>query len=94
MYIGKIGTMAFVYILQSEKNNRYYIGSTNDIRRRLAEHLSGKTASLKHLLPVKLVFSQNVTSLGDARRIEIKLKKYKSRVILEKIIKDGTILGL
>lgn len=33
--------MAFLYILESETTGRFYIGSTNDLERRLAEHARG-----------------------------------------------------
>ena len=87
--------MAYVYVLQSVKNGRYYIGSSNDLERRLLEHNSGKTASIKYLLPVKLVFNKKCLSLQDARKLELKLKKLKSRSILDKIVRDGNIkMGL
>jgi len=83
--------MSFVYILQSDKNGKYYIGSTNDLERRLLEHNFRKTKSLKNLLPVKLIFKKELAQLIQARRIERKLKKMKSRSILERIIKDQEI---
>jgi len=70
----------YVYILQSEKTNRFYIGSTIDPIKRLKEHQSGKTKSLKRFLPVKLVFSQKYESLLIARKIELKLKKLKRKL--------------
>ena len=33
--------MYFVYILFSEKLDRYYVGTTGDVERRLFEHNSG-----------------------------------------------------
>ena len=83
--------MEYVYILQSEKNKRYYIGSTNNLKRRLLEHNSGQTKSLRNLLPVVLVFSKGYKERGKARKVEVHLKKFKSRVIIEKIITDGDI---
>jgi putative endonuclease len=92
MAIGKVaGKMEYVYILQSEKNNRYYVGSTNDLVRRLSEHNSGHTESLKNLLPVKLVFSKEYSVKGEAGRMERHLKKLKSRAILEKIVIEKEI---
>ncbi len=35
--------MYFVYILKSEKDATLYVGSTEDIKRRLAEHNNGKS---------------------------------------------------
>jgi predicted GIY-YIG superfamily endonuclease len=43
------------------------------------------------LLPVKLVFSQKYDDIKIARKIEIKIKRFKNRKIIEQIIKDGKI---
>ena len=88
MYIGKgrVINMYFVYILQSEKNGRYYIGSTNNLERRILEHNSGKTKSLKYLRPLKIVFKKDFKEEYEARQIENKLKKLKNRNIIERII--------
>lgn len=91
MVIGKVGAMFFLYILQSEKSGRYYIGCTNDLSRRLIEHNAGKTASLKNLRPLKLVFQQEYREASLARRMELRLKKLKSRVILDRIIRDQRV---
>jgi putative endonuclease len=79
-----------VYILLCA-NNRYYIGSTNDLERRFNEHNKGFVKATKYLLPVKFVFFQELSDLKQARGLELKLKKFKSRKIIEQIIKDGFI---
>ena len=87
--------MYFVYILQNEKNGRYYVGSTGDLNRRILEHNSGKTKSLKYLIPLKIVFKKEFNEKLKARQIEKKLKKLKSRKILEKIISEQKLnMGL
>lgn len=83
-----------VYILKSLRTDRYYIGSTNDLERRLAEHNSGKTRSLLGHLPVALVFSKDFASRKDALRIEKLLKAKKSRVIIDRIVQENKIRGL
>ncbi len=82
--------IGYVYILQCN-NGRYYVGSTSDIQRRFEEHSRGKNKATKNLLPVRLIFYQHFSSLGDARRIEYKLKSWKSRQIIEKIVASGYI---
>ena len=87
--------MNIVYILQNCKNNRYYIGSTNNLVRRLSEHNSGKTKSLKNLRPLILVFKKEFSTLSDARKIEQKLKKLKNRNIIDTIVKQQELkMGL
>jgi len=86
----RFNMMGYLYILRT-KNNHYYIGSTNNIERRFFEHISGKTKSLKHLLPIKIVFSKEYPSIQLARKIEYKLKKLKSRKIIDRIVEDQNI---
>ncbi len=83
--------MGIVYILKSLVNGRYYIGSTNNLRRRLFEHNHGKTKSISFTRPYELVFKQIYSSVLEARRVERKLKNFKSRRIIEKIIADRFI---
>jgi len=80
----------YLYILKSLKNQRFYIGSTDNLERRMYEHNSGfeKNKFTKNNRPFELVFSQEYKSLKIARKIEYKLKSFKSRKIIEEIIKD------
>jgi len=80
----------YLYILKSEKHKRYYVGSSDDPERRLVtQHNNGFVKSTKSGIPWIIVFKQKYDSLANARKIEFKLKKYHSRVIIEKIINDG-----
>ena len=83
--------MAFVYILKSLKNNRYYIGSTINLANRLKEHNSGQSKYTKYNLPFKLVFNKKYETISEARKIESILKSYKSKKIIDKIVKEQTI---
>jgi len=75
-----------IYILQSRKNNRYYIGSTENIERRLNEHNEGRVKATRYLQPLELKFFHPFEKIREARQIEYKLKKLKNRKIIEKII--------
>ena len=77
-----------------KKSGKYYIGSTNNIERRLMEHNSGKTKSLKYLKPLRVVFKKGFSERLEAIKIEKKLKKLKSRKIVEKIVKDQRLILL
>jgi putative endonuclease len=80
----------YVYILKS-LDQRFYIGSTNNLERRLAQHHSGHTHSTKRMFGLVPVFKQEYGSLLQARKIESKLKKLKRHDYIEKIIQDGFI---
>lgn len=77
-----------VYVLESAKNHRYYIGSTDNLSRRLKEHNSGKVFSTSKIKPLFLKAFIQCNNLTEARSSEYRLKKYKRRDILEKVIKD------
>ncbi|MGI9118038.1 MAG: GIY-YIG nuclease family protein [Minisyncoccia bacterium] len=79
-----------VYILETSVG-KYYIGSTDNLKRRLEQHKTGHTHSTKRMGKIKLIFSQVYESLIDARSVELKLKKLKRKDYLEKIIKEGYI---
>ena len=82
--------MAWVYILKT-KSGKFYVGSTSDLSRRLAQHVSGHTPTTKRL-PIKgLVLKQEYKTLKDARAIEAKIKKLKRKDYIEKMVKDGYI---
>ena len=79
-----------MYILSNEAG-RYYIGSTNDLGRRLHEHSRGDTQTTRQQKIDCLVFKQEFKTLIEARRVEGWLKKLKRKDYVEKIIKDGYI---
>ena len=83
--------MGFVYILESEKTGRFYIGSSQNFERRYKEHLSGQVKSTKALLPLKVVLLQSFPDINTAKRVELRLKNFKRRDFIKKIVQDGKI---
>ena len=83
--------MAVVYILKSVSDGRFYVGSTKDLKQRLRHHHGGFTSSTKRFGIVTLVFSQEFPSLKEARLIEKKLKKFKRKDYIDKIVREGEI---
>ena len=45
----------YVYILQSQKDKKYYIGETADVLSRLLFHNAGKQRSTRYRIPVVIV---------------------------------------
>jgi putative endonuclease len=68
--------MWYVYILQSTKNNKLYIGITSDLRRRFDEHNKGQGGYYtERNRPYKLIFYEAFLEKEDATGQE---KFYKS----------------
>ena len=66
--------MFFVYVLKSKKDGNMYIGSTNDLERRLDEHNKGRVFSTKSRTPFEVVYYEAYKSEQDARLRESRLK--------------------
>ena len=66
--------MYYVYVLISEKDGKLYTGSTDDLRRRIAEHSAGYSKSTMHRRPLKLIYYEACLLESDARRREHYLK--------------------
>jgi putative endonuclease len=59
-----------VYVLQSLKDNRTYIGSTDNFERRFKQHNSCQVKSTRHRIPFKILFIEEFQTLAEARKRE------------------------
>jgi putative endonuclease len=75
-----------IYILLSEKTNRYYVGQTIDVAARLAYHNANYSLALKNRGPWKLVYSEEYATRADAVRRERQIKSWKDRRMIEKLL--------
>ena len=66
--------MYYVYILISEKDNKFYTGFTDDLKRRIKEHNTGKVSSTAKRRPLKLVYYESCLHQKDALHREKYLK--------------------
>ena len=78
----------YTYILLSERDSKFYIGYTDDLKRRVKEHNSGKIEATKDRLPFKLVYFEACLSKKDATRRELALKSGFGRDYLKRRLKD------
>ena len=86
--------MYFIYIIYSKKLDRYYVGTTDGVLKRLCEHNSrfyNESFTVKGI-PWELSLSFECESSQKAYGLEKFLKRMKSRVFLEKVIVDSNIL--
>ncbi|MBN1373924.1 GIY-YIG nuclease family protein [Candidatus Dojkabacteria bacterium] len=79
-----------IYIIKDIKN-RIYVGSTDDIKRRLSEHNRGKSKYTKNGTEWKLVYFKKCKDLKGARSLEQKIKK--SRIARDSFYVEAGIIS-
>ena len=77
--------MFIVYILKSLKDNKRYIGFTEDIERRIQEHNNGLVKSTKNRRPFALIHSESFEVKQEALNKEKFYKTGKGREFLKKL---------
>lgn len=78
----------YTYTLYSKKLDKFYIGSTNDLKRRIKEHKSEKVHTTIRMKDWKLVYYEACLSKKDAQDRERQLKTGFGRGYLRKRLKD------
>ena len=76
------------YSITKNGKRRYYIGSTNNIKRRLKEHNKNQTSSLKNRGPFKLIYRETYLTRKEAAKREYKIKSYKGGMAFKKLISE------
>jgi putative endonuclease len=80
----------FVYILASRRNGTLYVGVTNDLARRIAEHKAKLVPGFTRKYGVdKLVHVDAFSSVLEARSYERALKRWKRSWKIDLIEKDN-----
>ncbi len=78
--------MYWVYIIQSEKTKKFYIGYTNNLESRLKQHNEGKNKWTKNKGPWKIVYTEKFKTKSEAIKREKFLKRQKNREFYERLI--------
>ena len=78
--------MWYVYIIRSALDKKLYIGSTNDVSRRLNEHNSGKVYSTRNRTPLSLEAYFAVKDKTKAIELEKYLKTGSGKALVNKRI--------
>ena len=84
--------MFTMYIIQSLKSGMYYIGSTDDLGKRLVKHNKGYSRYTKGKGPFKLVYREEFLSRSEAKKREYNIKSFKSRAAIERLISNGSVV--
>jgi len=64
----------YTYILRSQHFQRYYVGSTQAVEKRLQEHNSGKSNSTRAGVPWELIYTKGFETRSEAMMHERKIK--------------------
>jgi len=77
--------MKYVYMLQSESSpDRHYVGSTIDLKKRLADHNSGNSPHTKKFVPWKIKSYIAFSDHGKAEKFEAYLKTASGRSFVKR----------
>ncbi len=87
--------MYYIYILYSPSVDKYYVGHTDNVKRRVVEHNeSDRITYTSKSRPwiLKAVFKCS-EDRGKTMKLEHYIKKLKNRKIIEKLIDGGVMSG-
>lgn len=81
--------MYFIYVLQSLKDQRTYVGYTDNVEKRLTKHNKGYVRSTKHRIPLRLLFTEVFLTSKEAKKRELYWKSGAGRRKLKEYFKSS-----
>ncbi|SFB49372.1 GIY-YIG nuclease family protein [Algoriphagus aquimarinus] len=78
--------MFYAYVLKSEKHGYFYKGHCQHLEKRLAQHNSGMTISIRPYIPFKIVYFEEFESESEALQREKYFKTSSGRKFLKKMM--------
>ena len=78
----------YTYVLLSCKDNKFYIGSTSNLKERFIRHNKGEVVATKGRLPMNLVFYEAYLNKFDSLRRERYFKSSKGKTTLKSMLKE------
>ena len=79
--------MFYVYLLQSQKDQSFYIGYTSDLQQRLFKHNTAKSGYTSTKQPWEIVYSETFDLKSDAIKRERFLKRQKNTAFYQRLIR-------
>ena len=80
----------FFYIIYSKTLDKYYIGHTSDIEGRLRRHNSDHNGFTGKVNDWEFAYTENYATKTEAYRRERTVKSWKSKRLIEQLIKKKT----
>ncbi len=84
----------YVYILESLKTGRYYVGQTEDLEKRLSRHNSSVNKATKSGVPWNLKWWKAFDTRSESVREEKVLKALKKRRAIENHVERNSYRGV
>jgi len=81
-------TFYYTYVLKSEKDLKYYVGYSKNIKLRFEQHNKGLVDSTKSRRPLKLIYYEACLSQRDALHREKYLKTHYGKMFLKNRLKS------
>ncbi len=78
----------YTYVLQSQKDHKFYTGYTKNLMQRFEQHNSGKVKSTKYRIPFDLIYFEACLNQHDALKREKYLKTYYGKMFLHNRLKS------
>lgn len=75
--------MFYTYVIKSIHNDYYYKGHCEDLEKRLKEHNSGTTKSIKPFIPFRIVYYETFETRSEAVQREKYFKTAAGRKYLK-----------
>jgi len=75
--------MYYTYVLQSKKDDKFYVGFTKDLKLRFDKHSKGKVESTRDRRPLNLIYYEACLNQEDAANREKYMKSYHGRMFLK-----------
>jgi putative endonuclease len=80
--------MYYTYVLQSEKDGKFYTGFTSNLKLRFEQHNKGFVGSTRDRGPLRLIYYEACLDQNDATKREKYLKTYHGKMFLKKRLKS------
>ena len=84
----------YVYILESRRSNKYYIGQTENLENRLIRHNKGRNISTRSDIPWELRWWKEFDTRSEAIKEEKKLKLIKKREGIKRYVIENNFRGV
>ena len=84
--------MIFVYALFDRKSSEIYVGMTNNIERKVAEHRRGQSKYTRKFKSIECLLLEEYASYGEGRKREKYLKSGCGKEFLKEILKNAGVV--